>query len=106
MNQNQERNVYRDVSGFLRGSPTIVSPSFAAALLVNFHRRSDTQRGYVLVVGHWLVRLTEEDGEWTAQRLPQPPGIAETPGHTHTVYPVTLKNGWDVLVCDECGSEW
>jgi hypothetical protein len=105
MNQNQE-SVYRDVTDFVRGAPVTISPAFTAALLREFHRISESRRGYVLVIGPWLVRLTEEDGTWTAQRLPQPPWVAEDPEHTHSVYPITLKDGWDILVCSECGREW
>ena len=106
MNQNHESNVYRDVSDFVRGSPVAVSASFAAAAVRHFERVSESRRGYVLVVGHWLVRLSEDDCGWVVQRLPQSPVAALSREHLHSISPLTLPDGWDMLVCAECGREW
>ena len=106
MNQDQERSVYRAVTDFMRGSPVVVSKAFASGVLQQFRRVSERRRGYVLIAGHWLVRLTEEDEGWVVQRLPQAPVAALNPEHLHSISPVTLKDGWDVLICSECGREW
>jgi hypothetical protein len=76
MNQHPESNVYRDVTDFVRGSAVAVSASFAAAAVRHFARVSESRCGYVLVVGHWLVRLSEDEHGWVVQRLPQSPALA------------------------------
>jgi hypothetical protein len=101
-----EGKVYRDVCAFVRGTPVKVHPQIVSALLRNFQRVSESRRGYVVVVGHWLVRLTEEDDGWIAQRLPQCPAAALSAAHLHSVSPVTLADGWEILYCPECGREW
>ena len=104
--QDQESNVYRDVSDFVRGAPVAISTSFAAGVVRHFARVSESRRGYVLIVGHWLVRLSDDEHGWVMQRLPQSPAAAMSRDHLHSVSPETLQDGWDILICRECGREW
>ena len=82
----------------------IVSHRAVRALVTAFPVVSDSRRGYVIVIGDWLVRLTEEKGDWWIERLPQSPVLAR--GHVHSITPVTLNDGHDLLECHGCGREW
>jgi len=98
---------HTDLLSFVLGEPVTVDGDVAENALRRYRVRSESRRGYVLVVGGALVRLSEDDlGVWTMQKLPHPSWIAEEPTHQHAISPVTLSDGWDVLVCSECGREW
>lgn len=68
--------------------------------------RCASQRGYVILLGSSLVRLTETNDGWQAVRLTVPSTRALNAMHEHAVRVVTLCDGWDVLVCEACGTEW
>jgi hypothetical protein len=74
--------------------------------IVRFRVRSASRRGFVIIVGDWLVRLTDDTGTWVAHNLPPPVGIARELLHEHMLTPVQLSDGWDVLECAACGMEW
>ena len=69
--------------------------------------RSVSRAGIII---HWrglLVRLsTPKDQPAWLQALPIDPRIEEEAGHRHSIVPITLPDGWDVLRCTECGAEW
>ena len=76
-------------------------------LLEHAEIRSVSRAGIII---HWqgmLVRLsTPSDRPAWLEALPIDPMVEEEPGHLHSVVPVTLPDGWDVLQCVECGAEW
>lgn len=69
--------------------------------------RSASRAGVII---HWrgmLVRLSTpgEPHAWL-QALPIPPDVEEEPGHEHSIIPVELSDGWEVIQCVRCGAEW
>ena len=48
------------------------------------------------------VQLSTGVGHARGQALPIDARIEEDTGHLHSVVPITLPDGWDVLRCTEC----
>jgi hypothetical protein len=69
--------------------------------------RSASRAGIILETGGMLVRLSPAGvmPAWL-QALPISPNVAGEPGHAHSVMPVTLSDGWEVIRCIRCGAEW
>jgi hypothetical protein len=104
LNQGRGAQVRFDLLGLLLGDRVRLSEHAVVQLLREYQLRSATIRGFVLVAGSHLIRLSDEDG-WWAERLPFAASVAEEPGHRHSLMPLQLSQG-DVLVCVGCGSEW
>ncbi|HEY3439711.1 MAG TPA: hypothetical protein VGK29_03120 [Paludibaculum sp.] len=95
------------VHAFLRGEPIVVGEQLVKVALQRYPLRSTSRRGFIIVIGDWLVRLSDDDaGRWTVQRLPQSAGVARELLHEHVLRAVRLPDGWDVLECAACGMEW
>ena len=69
--------------------------------------RSASRAGIILETRGLLVRLSLAGvvPAWL-RALPMSPSVAAEPGHGHSIVPVTLSDGWDVLRCISCGAEW
>jgi hypothetical protein len=95
-----------DVLGLLLGQRVKISMQVGYALLHQYHLRSASRRGYVIIVGNRLVRIGDEPSFWTLELLPWPAHIADEEGHEHRLAPYRMSDGWDVLCCATCGTEW
>ena len=67
-------------------------------LLRRYPLRCSSRRGFTIVVGPHLVRLSEVAGTWLAERLPMPASVGAHPAHLHSIVPIALPDGWCVLV--------
>jgi len=95
------------VRAFLRGEPISVQEQLVKVALQRYPLRSTSRRGFVVVIGDWLVRLADDAaGHWTVQLLPQSAAVARELLHEHVLRAVRLPDGWDVLECPSCGMEW
>src|SRR5439155_12410249 len=63
------------------GEPIPISEAAANALIEQHWVRSESRRGSILVIGPSLVRLSDEDGTWSVERLPWPASIALDSSH-------------------------
>jgi len=95
-----------DIVRVLLDEPVTYAQADVLRLLRHYPVRCASRRGFTLVVGPHLVRLFEAGTAWRAERLPIPASIASDPEHRHSLLPLTMSDGWDVLVCVLCGSEW
>jgi hypothetical protein len=102
----QTKQAIARLDAFLAGYPVSVNERFVQEAIRQYRIRSTSLRGFVLVIGNWLVLLAEHAGAWTAQKLPWPPEIATQLGHQHSIATTRLPDGKDVLQCVTCGSEW
>ena len=78
----------------------------ARKLLLTHRVQSSSRRGSVLVLGNVLVRLSDESGVWVVTVLPWEAGRAEVPGHEHHISAYRMPDGYEVLYCMTCGTEW
>ena len=97
---------YDHLVRFVRGDPVPVHEQLVTTMLGRYALRSSSRRGFVIVVGDWLVRVADHRSQWTVQKLPQHAGVAREFGHQHVLRTVELPEGVEVLECIGCGSEW
>jgi hypothetical protein len=103
---NQTSNAIDRLNAFLTGNRVPINEEFVQDALSRYRVRSASNRGFVIIVGDWLVLLSDETERWTAQKLPWSAGIARELGHVHSIRAIPLCDGAEVLQCVACGSEW